>query len=383
MDIEQFDLERGQSLWENVVELNLSESGVHPLSLRELGEMGLDLEAVLDQPLVYVQTNGTPELRAGIAQHYPGAGTDDIEVTNGTAEANFLVCHALLQPGDRVLFEAPNYLQVAGLARSLGAEVNTFSLRHEADWEPDWDAFERGLAAGPKLVYLSHPNNPCGKVLGEEAIARVAEQVDAAGAWLVADEVYRGAEHDGSPAPSFWGRGERVVVTSGLSKSYGLPGARIGWLVGPRQLVDDCWLRHDYSTIAPGALSDRIARFAVVRENQARLQARARSYMVPNRDRVDAWAGDLDGLVRYREPQAGAYAFVELAFPCDTVAFCNELRERHGVLVVPGAWMGMEGYLRLGLGSPAAELEAGLDHISSEIRRVAEETARAIGSESR
>ena len=90
------------------------------------------------------------------------------------------------------------------------------------------------------------------------------------------------------------------------------------WLaINAEKTCEEFWLRHDYTTIAPGALSDRIARFAVVSENQARLQARARSYMVPNRDRVDAWAGDLDGLVRYREPQAGAYAFVELAFPCD------------------------------------------------------------------
>src|SRR4029079_4710717 len=110
MKIETFEMERMQSTWENVVEMDMSESGVRPVSLRELAEMGLDIDAILDTPLTYSQSNGTIPLREALSALYPGTMPDHIEVTNGTSEANYLLALTLLRPGDEVAFEVPNYM---------------------------------------------------------------------------------------------------------------------------------------------------------------------------------------------------------------------------------------------------------------------------------
>src|SRR5918999_6547407 len=176
MAIELFEMERMQSTWENVVDYDLSESGVRPLTLRELIEMGFDLDAFLDQPLGYSQSNGTIELRERIAAIYPGADVEQIEVTNGTSEANYLIALSQLRPGDAVAMEVPNYMQMPGVARSLGADVRAFRLRQDTGWEPDWDEFERAVTDRTRLLYLSHPNNPTGAVLSDAAMQRIVER---------------------------------------------------------------------------------------------------------------------------------------------------------------------------------------------------------------
>jgi len=180
-------MERMQSTWENVVEMDMSESGVRPVSLRELAVMGLDLDSILDMPLGYSQSNGTIALREGLAALYPGATPDHIEVTNGTSEANYLLALALLRPGDEVAFEVPNYMQYAGVPASLGATVRRFSLRIEDNWEPDWDEFHRAVTPKTRLVYLSNPNNPSGSVLSHNAMHRIVDRCEQTGAYLLAD----------------------------------------------------------------------------------------------------------------------------------------------------------------------------------------------------
>ena len=251
MPIELFAMERMQSTWENLVDYDLSESGVRPLTLRELVEMGFDLEAFLDQPLGYSQSNGTIELRERLAAIYPGSDVEQIEVTNGTSEANYLIALSQLRPGDEVAMEVPNYMQMPGVARSLGATVRPFSLRQETGWEPDWDEFERAVTPGTRLLYLSNPNNPTGSILSRAAMERIVSRCEATGTWLLADEVYLGAEIERDRTPSFWGMSDRVIVTSGLSKAYGIPGVRIGWIVGPKSLASECWAQHDSLTISP------------------------------------------------------------------------------------------------------------------------------------
>src|SRR5215213_1136867 len=190
-------MERMQSTWENLVDYDLSESGVRPLTLRELVEMGFDLDEFLDQPLGYSQSNGTIELRERIAALYPGSHADQIEVTNGTSEANYLIALSQLRPGDDMAMETPNYMQMPGVARSLGATVRTFSLRQETGWEPDWEEFDKAVTPKTRLLYVSNPNNPTGAVLSDAAMKRIVHRCEATGTWLVCDEVYLGAELPG------------------------------------------------------------------------------------------------------------------------------------------------------------------------------------------
>ncbi len=279
MRIPDFEMERMQSTWENLVQYDMSESGVRPVTLRELVAMGLDLDAALDTPLGYSQSNGTIALREHLTAIYPGATVDQIEVTNGTSEANYLVALSALEAGDEMAMEIPNYMQLWGVPRSLQAPVRTFRLRPERQWEPDWDEFDRAVNPRTRLLYLSNPNNPSGAVLSIEAMRRITRRCEEMNTWLLADEVYLGAELEGDRTRSFWGMSDKVIVTSGLSKAYGIPGVRIGWIVGPQPLVNTCWSQHDYLTIGPNKLSDMVARVAVQVANRETLYRRTRAIL--------------------------------------------------------------------------------------------------------
>lgn len=365
MKIEKFEMERMQSTWENLVEMDMSESGVRPVSLRELGEMGLDLDRLLAMPLGYSQSNGTIPLRESLAAIYPGATVDHIEVTNGTSEANYLLALALIKPGDEVAFEVPNYMQYGGVPQSLGAAVRRFTLEIQRDWEPNWDEFERAVTEKTRLVYLSNPNNPSGSVLSHDAMRRIVERCEKVGAYLLADEVYLGAEIHCERTRSFWGMSDRVIVTSGLSKAYGIPGVRIGWIVGPTDVIADCWTQHDYLTIGPNKISDIVARVAV--QNRDKLYARTRAILQENLPIMREWARGFDGFLTFREPKAGALCLVQYHAATPSYELAERIREKHSVLIVPGAHLGLEGYLRLWLGGKPDFLTEGLRRIGLEL----------------
>src|SRR5260370_41794359 len=213
LKIDKFEMERMQSTWENVVEMDLSESGIRPVTLRELADMGLALDPIIDMPLGYSQSNGPIPLRLRLAELYPGTTPDQIEVTNGTSEANYLLALTLLREGDEVAFEVPYYMQFWGVPKSLGAKVNRFHLRLNRDWEPDWDEFDVAVTEKTRLVYVSNPNNPSGAILSAGAMKRIVERCERTGADLLADEVYPGAEIDCERTGSFWGMSDRGIVT--------------------------------------------------------------------------------------------------------------------------------------------------------------------------
>jgi aspartate/methionine/tyrosine aminotransferase len=373
--IELFEMERMQSTWENIVDYDLSESGVRPLTLRELIEMGFDLDAFLDQPLGYSQSNGTIELRERLAALYPGGGVDHFEVTNGTSEANYLIALSLLRPGDEVAMELPNYMQVPGVARSLGAAVRTFRLRQDTGWEPDWDEFERAVTPRTRLLYLSNPNNPTGSILSRDAMARIVNRCDATGTWIVADEVYLGAEIEVDRTPSFWGMSDRVIVTSGLSKAYGIPGIRVGWIVATPSVVAGCWAQHDYLTIGPNKLSDRLACIAVEPHNRERCYARTRAILQHNLPIAQQWIDQFDGHLTWRAPKAGAIALVRYDADVPSVVIAERVRTNQNTLIVPGSHVGLEGYLRIWLGGKEDYLREGLRRVAAELSPVLKQMA--------
>jgi aspartate/methionine/tyrosine aminotransferase len=365
MKLEQFAMERMQSTYENLVEFNLSESGVRPLTPRELVEDSAALEGLLDQPLVYSQSNGTTELRHAIAQIYPGAGVDHIEVTNGGSEANFITTLSLVEPGDEVVMLVPNYMQTWGLSRAFGGTIREWRLvedRAAGRWRIDLDELERLVSARTKMIVICNPNNPTGARLTAaelDAIARIADQH---GAWILSDEVYRGAELDGIETASMWGRSARAIVTSGLSKAYGLPGLRIGWIVAPPSLIASMWSYHDYVTICPGVLSDRLARVALRPERRARLFERTRAILRRNLPLIEAWLSAAGGF-NWITPEAGAIVYVRYDHAINSTMLVTRLREEKSVLIVPGDHFGMDGYLRLGFGEPPEYNRAGLDRL--------------------
>lgn len=365
MKLERFEMERMQSTFENLVEFNLSESGVRPLTPRELVEDAQGLEGLLDQPLVYTQSNGTLELRRAIAAMYPGATVDHIEVTNGGSEANFITTFNLIEKGDEVVMLVPNYMQTWGLSRAFGAAIREWKLVEDRDagrWRVDLDALETLVSSRTKMIVICNPNNPTGARLTAAELDQIARVADKHGAWILSDEVYRGAEIDGNETASMWGRSERAIITSGLSKAYGLPGLRIGWIASQPPLIASLWSYHDYVTIAPGALSDRLARVALTPERRARLFERTRGILRRNLPLIEAWLHEAGGF-HWIPPEAGAIVYVRYDHGINSTTLVTRLREEKSVLIVPGDHFGMDGYLRLGFGEPPEYNRAGLERL--------------------
>lgn len=365
MKLEQFAMERMQSTYENLVEFNLSESGVRPLTPRELIEDATGLDGLLDQPLVYTQSNGTVDLRRAIATMYPGSGIENIEVTNGGSEANFITTFNLVEPGDDVVMLVPNYMQTWGLSRAFGGTIREWKLVEDhaaGKWRVDLAALDALVTSRTKLIVICNPNNPTGARLTASDLDAVARAADRVGAWILSDEVYRGAEIDGVETASMWGRSPRAIITSGLSKAYGLPGLRIGWIVAPAELIASFWSYHDYVTIAPGALSDRMARVALQPERRTRLFERTRGILRRNLPLIEDWLREVGGFT-WIKPEAGAIVYVKYDHPINSTELVTRLRVEKSVLTVPGDHFGMDGYLRLGFGEPPEYNRAGLDRL--------------------
>ncbi len=354
------------SRWEQVVDYNLTESGVHPVPLRELlGETGY-LDTLLDTELNYPQVNGTDELRDTIAALYPGATRAHVLVTVGAAEANFITVQTFAEAGGEVVVMVPNYMLVWGAAHNFGAPVKTFPLREDEGWAPDLDALDAAVTEATTLIAVCNPNNPTGYILTEDEMDAIVAIADRVGAWILADEVYSGAEQGTDiQTPSFWGRYDKVLALNSLSKAYGLPGLRIGWVVGPPDMLEAIWRRHEYTTIAATMLSNKLATLALSPEVRPRLLERTRRYVRRGYSVLEVWLKEHGDLFAWTPPQAAAIAFVKYNLDIPSVDFVERLRQEQSVLLVPGAHAGLDHHLRISFGPPAAYLQGGLDRTSA------------------
>ncbi len=361
MRIDEFQLERLQSVYENEVEINLTESGVYPFTLRELLSEE-EIAELLDLRLTYGWTNGSPDLRDAIRRHYPGTSREQVLVTNGSAESNFLAMWTLLEPGDEIVCMLPNYMQIWGLARSLGVAVHPFHLRSDGRrWRPDLDDLERVVSRRTKAIVVCNPNNPTGSVLTEAEMQRIVELAASVNAFLYADEVYKGVELDGEERPSFFGRYEKVAVASGLSKALAHPGLRIGWLIGPEAFIHDAWHRNDYTTITTSVLSEKVAEKILEPETRQRILERNRAMLRRNLRHLESWIARRPDRFRLVPPEAGGMAFLEYTYPVGSTELSTRLREERSVFVLPGDVYGIDHHLRLGIGEREDLLVRGLE----------------------
>ena len=224
-----FEMERMMSKFEQDVEYNLSESGVHPITVRELlANDSQMIDELLSTGLNYPHVNGIPELRANIAGLYDGAGPENVLVTVGAAEANYITTRTLLGAGDEIVIMLPNYMQIWGIAKNHDLVVKAFHLREKEGWSPDLAELESAVTPATKLIAVCNPNNPTGHILTEadmDAIVACAERV---GAWILADEVYRGADRVSDvESSSFYGRYDRVVATGSTRRWNTYPGMSV------------------------------------------------------------------------------------------------------------------------------------------------------------
>jgi aspartate/methionine/tyrosine aminotransferase len=359
-----FDMERMQSKWENVVDYNLSETSAYPVTLRELLGDSLPLEELLDIELTCPQVNGIIELRKHIAALYPGATPDNVLVTVGCSEANFIATQTLLAPGDEMVVMLPNYMQIWGLGHNYGMRLKPFHLKEELGWAPDLDELNDAVSERTKLIAVCNPNNPTGYILTEAEMDGIVAAAARVGAWLLADEVYSGAERlTDTQTPSFWGRYDKVLAMNSLSKAYGLPGLRIGWVVAPLDAVDEIWARHEYTVIDTTMLANRLAAVALSPQVRPRLIQRARDFIRQGYSILDGWLEGHEGTFSLVPPRAAAIAFPRYHLDINSTELVERLIHEKSVLIVPGDHFGLDHYLRISFGLPPDYLQAGLDRI--------------------
>ena len=368
MEIEEFALERIQSLYENTVELNLSDSGVHPLCLNDLlsdAEMR-ELQAL---ELGYGWTNGAVSLREAIAALYERRTPDEIIVTNGSAEANFLLVMSLLNPDDEIVVFTPNYLQIWGWARALGVNVKAVRHHADADWQPRLAELEEAISGKTRLITICNPNNPTGAIMSPEGMRELVRIADRHDIYLHADEVYKGSELHGPECESFLDIYDKAIVTNGLSKAMALPGLRIGWLAGPAEDIRTAWKNKDYTSITTSAISEYVAERVLKPELRSGILQRSRKILRQNLALLQDWIDANADLVSLIPPKAGGMAFVRYHFEANSTELVHRLRDEKGVLLLPGDVYGLDGYFRIGIGSPRSHLEPGLERIADYMRK--------------
>ncbi len=374
-----FDMERMMSAHEQDVDYNLSESGVHPLLLRELLE---DQPEVLDDLLAtdlnYPHVNGVPALRERIAALYPGATAANVLVTVGAIEANYITTRTLLGPGDGISVMMPNYLQIWGIAKNHDLRLSTFGLRQDRDWALDVEELEAAVTADTRLIAVCNPNNPTGAILTRKEMDAIVAAAERVGAWILADEVYAGAERTtDEETPSFYGIYDRVVAVGSMSKAYGLPGLRVGWAVAPVETIDEIWARHEYITLCATMLSNKLAALALEPARRQRILQRTRSIIRRGHPILERWMNEHPGTFSSTPPRAAAIACVQYDLGIDSIRLAERLREEKSVLIVPGDHFGLSGCLRISFGLPPDYLAAGLERIHELIAELAEDPVRA------
>ncbi|MFC1562410.1 aminotransferase class I/II-fold pyridoxal phosphate-dependent enzyme [candidate division KSB1 bacterium] len=357
---------------EKEVDYNLSESGVHPIMLRDLLIDSPDyIETMLATEIDYTHASGDPQLRENIAALYSSCTSSNVLVTVGAIEANYNSIHTLLQPGDEIAIMLPNYMQIWGVAKNLGLKINTFHLCEDNGWQVNLDELKQAVTPKTRLIAVCNPNNPTGYILTHEEMNAIINAAEGVGAWILADEVYSGAERiSDEETPSFYGRYDKVMAVGSMSKAYGLPGLRLGWAVGPTDTINKILRRHEYTTISTSIFSNKLAALALSANVRPRILQRTRTYIRKGFPLLQQWIDHQKDTFRLVPPQAAAIAFLRYQFDVNSTELANKLIQDKSVLIVPGDHFGMDRFIRISYGLPQNYLTEGLKRIQQLVTEI-------------
>jgi aspartate/methionine/tyrosine aminotransferase len=345
------------------IRCNLAESSVSDASLARLGtDLG-------DLVLMYGDHRGIPELRADIATDGEELTAADVLVTAGAAGALFIIATTLLQPGDHLVVVRPNYATNIETPRAIGADISLLDLTFEDGWRIDPERLAALMTDRTKLVSITVPHNPTGRGMTEEALRAIVADCDARGTRLLVDETYREMTF-GGPLPVAATLSDRVLSVSSLSKTYGLPGIRIGWLAcRDRELMERLLAAKEQVGITGSVVDETIA----LRARRARagwlpgIMAGIQDGLAVMRDWVRS-----EELIEWVEPDGGVVCFprIRAGAGVDTERFYRVLFEDHGTIVGPGHWFEQpDTYMRIGYGWPTIDrLREGLANVSVSLR---------------
>lgn len=347
---------------------NLAASCPFSATTRELLELeGAETTArYLALGLDYVENPGREDLRQAIANLYPTLGAEQIRLTSGASEALLLLIWTMVQPGDNIILEDPNYGNIAGVTQSRGAEIRRLPLQLEQGWKPDLEQLASLVDQKTRLIYLTHSHHPTGMLLPTETMQAIAEIAERVGALVVSDEVFRLIALDGTVAPSAANIIEQAIVIGDMTKPWGLGGLRVGWIASRNQTVlQRISAARDYSTMCGSAPSEFLAEIAL-RHAEKLLTPRLETARANRQQLADALTEQQ--LIRWVPPQAGYTAFIQLPFSAEP--FCRYLATEKHLLLLPGYVYGeaYKAFFRIGFGSTRERFKAGLTTIMHELQ---------------
>lgn len=366
MHIEPFSVELWMNEWETKCEWNLAETCVESLTIDQLlqlaGKNSTDLAELLPMKMTYGAIEGSDRLRQAIAGLYQWQTPANSIVTHGTIGANMLVHKTLVSRGDHVVAVIPTYQQHYSIPASIGAEVQHLRLQEKDNWLPDLNALRDMVRPETKLIALTNPNNPTGALINREMLEQIASIAREVNAWILCDEVYRGTDQDGEGmTASIADLYEKGISTASMSKAFSLAGLRLGWIVGPKELMHDVMIQRDYDTISVGMIDDHFATLAL--DNKAKVLARSHRITRGNLSTLSDWV-DGEDHISWIKPRSGTTALLKYDLPMSSRDFCASLLQETGVLMMPGAALEMEGYVRIGYANGPDVLKKGLARTS-------------------
>lgn len=358
----QYLLETTEAAPEAVVGFSLATSP-------KLGEFLADLDPEL--PLDWNNRSflGLPELRSHVLRQAALEAVctpDDVLITAGAAEANYLAIRQLVGPGDHMVIETPGWPQAAVLGKAIGARITTLRRDEAQGWALPLDRLAEAVTPETRLIFLTNPNNPTGRVMDANELAEVVAIARRANAWLVVDEVYAGLEWAGPRAPSIAGMYECGITTGSVSKALGLQGLRSGWLIcRDREMLMDAVILRENSSEIMNIMGEVIAEIALRPKRLEPALGRARAEGRANLSRLDAFVAATPGLGWVR-PQAGLIGLARLPEGIDSDEFARRLlAPPWRTFLLPGSAYDEPAHVRLGVGGgEAVNLQTGLDRLA-------------------
>ena len=352
MKINTFKLERYFAQYEFKAPYLLCTSDCESFSVREI----LDLEKGTDEKfnnlwLGYTETMGNGSLREAISTLYTETASSNIMVCAGAQEAIFIFINTLLDKGDHVIVQTPCYQSLSEVANSVGCTISEWKMKDERNWELQIEKLKDMLRENTRAIILNFPNNPTGAMISSKELNEIVSMAEKNGIYIFLDEVYRFLEYDEKDRlPSICDIYDKGVSLNVMSKSFGLPGLRIGWLATrDKKLMGDLAAFKDYTTICSSAPGEFLATIAL--HHHQKLLNRNKKIIASNFELLESFFTRFPSHFKWTKPIAGPLLFPKLLFTSDAHAFCMDLLDKKGVLLAPGILFNKnEPYIRIGMG---------------------------------
>lgn len=364
MKLPRFGVEEWLNVHEKSATYDIAGVSIDALTLQELFDLaGVSSEKfyqeLLEKKLNYGWIEGSPEFKKAVSGLYQSVSENQILQTNGATGANMLVLYSLIEPEDHVISIYPTYQQLYDIPKSLGAEVDLWQVKEENDWLPDLDELRQLIRPNTKMICINNANNPTGAVMDDDYLRELVAIAESCGAYILADEVYR--PFTDKKVSSIIDLYDKGISVNSLSKTFSLPGIRVGWVAACDEVTDILRDYRDYTMICAGVFDDMVATLAL--EHKTAILARNRNIIRENLAILDQWIVT-EPKASYVRPAEVPTSFVKLDVNVPIEEFCLTLLQKYGVLLVPGNRFDREGYVRLGYSCQQETLEQGLQLLS-------------------